>query len=897
MSSLQFHQQRPHQPREKRLKVSRACFTCRVKKIKCDGVQPCMQCKARQRPCSFSKDGTIDEALQLSDVCPVKIDVSAMKDDRKPVQRRRSLSHSPGSKGTQKRLLPAVDVFQPTSEINLEQNPKEQFKLSKTFQQLEKLSTMWPGQGKEGRWLVDMKLLFNGADENAANCPASSLTAFPNLNNNLLALFFRHRHAIYPILPKTIFYRLLEHRDALITPLLLNSMYCNAAHFSLADAADAGAYFKKAQALLDASLDTPNLGLVISLCLLSTFESNRYGAGPHTGRSTARIYRDMACRMCYDLKLHKRYSFHSSGATLDDIELRKRVYWVCYCLDKVQSLVTGKPCLLSCKDIDIDFPVALGTDDNGEFEINTCFIEHIKLMQISERFLEMEIADRQRSVLRSPEIEQTVLDLDGQLLYWLQNLPQPLQWTPAGAGNNAVPPQPLSSALVTHLHLVFNFLKISVLQPIASTSLSSSPASLIIQHRCASAATNLTQLTCSMVGQLDFIHSFTLLAQAIMAAVRVHIMNCADGKVNVARNARFMFQRSMRCIRIILHHRVLDHIQEFVTTIEKALANADSGNNSSGNSSPKMHVLSPIIPRTTTSAFTTHNNAAFIPVDNYPSVDDRWPTRANNSNGLSSFGLVSPASSTASGSLEKSVVSRDEDISRSHSSLSQVSNAYNPPAVPNTSTTSEAFAGLSYSAANPTAPSVWRASTGNKNYDCASQNQEQQQMEMYSNVWARTPPNNGLQQFSSDHLDNSFINSTRQQIQQEKQEMQSFETAATSASAAIHSSSLNTNTSAIATSTEGNQISAGSELYSLWGQNKSSASPQQQANNTMLTSQPQKSAKYGLGVYASAQQHHTDVIRQHMPNLKPSNSNRPVLLNLHGQVVVAGATHDRHPIH
>lgn len=64
MNSLQVHQQKAHQPREKRLKVSRACFTCRVKKIKvsllstpffrhlptkppwfpqCDGVQPCMQ--------------------------------------------------------------------------------------------------------------------------------------------------------------------------------------------------------------------------------------------------------------------------------------------------------------------------------------------------------------------------------------------------------------------------------------------------------------------------------------------------------------------------------------------------------------------------------------------------------------------------------------------------------------------------------------------------------------------------------------------------------------------------------------------------------------------------------------------------------------------------------------
>ncbi|CEP07688.1 hypothetical protein [Parasitella parasitica] len=904
MNSLQLHEQKSYQAREKRLKVSRACFTCRVKKIKCDGVQPCMQhltanlfILARQRPCSFSKDGTVDNAQPLSD--PLSGNVAAVEDYRVPAQRRRFLSQSPRSNDSQKRPLSAVDGCQPASKIDSEQNSKEQVELSKTLRQLEKLSMMRPGEGKEGLWLVDINMLFNGAEEAAVSEPAPPSTASLNLNSSLLSLFFRHRHSIFPILPKTIFYRLLEHRDPLITPLLLNSMYCNAAHFSLADAVDADNYYKKAQALLAVSLDTPNLSLVISLCLLSTFESNRHSTGPHTGRNTARIYRDMAFRMCYDLKLHKRYGFHNSGATLDDIELRKRVYWVCYCLDKVQSLVTGKPCLLSSKDIDIDFPVVLGTDDASEFDVNTCFVEHIKLMQISERVFEMGIADLQNSVLRSLESEQMVLDLDGQLLYWLRNLPQQLQWTPVDARNDMIPTQPPSSALIAHLHLVFNFLEISVLQPIASTSLSSSPRSLVIHHRCASAATNLTQLACSMVGQLDFILSFSLMAEALMAAVRVHIMNCADVKISASSHARFMFQHSLRCMRIILHHRVLDHIQEFATTIEKALVDADKGNNSSSrNSSPKMHVLSPIIPRTTAPGSLAQKNVVFIPVESYPSVEDRWSARVNNSNGQSPFGLVSPASSTASGSLEKSVLSRDEDIARSHSSLSQVNTAYTHITAPNTSAFVEPYsrpASFHIPATSPSTPAVWRSSPTNKDHDTSSQNnQEQQQMEMYSNSWSRTSLMDSLQHFSPDHLDNSFINSTRQHIKQEKQEKQSFE----AASAAIRSNSFTTATNTTNTSTEGNQMSADSELHTLWDQNKNSTSQQQQQQvNTMLTSQPQTTAKYGLGVYASAQQHHTDVIRQHMPNLKSNNSNRPVLLNHHGQVVVAGATHDSHSIH
>ncbi|KAL9537567.1 hypothetical protein MBANPS3_011661 [Mucor bainieri] len=899
--------------------------------------------KARRRPCSFSKDGTVDETQPSPDAYPANN--ASMDDDE------HSKQPSPTFASRKKRPLP-VEEQEEEEEKNAhyqqqQQKSREQDELNKTFQQLERLGMMWPGEGKEGRWLVDINLLFNGAQEtNTQHEPPPPVAAAPlHLNNQLLALFFRHRHTIFPILPKSIFYRLLEHRDALITPLLLNSMYCNAAHYSHEDAADADSYYRRAQTLLDAAIDTPTLSLVISLCLLSTYESNRCGTGPSCsapagGRSKARIYRDMACRMCYDLKLHKRYSFHNTGATPDDIELRKRAYWVCYCLDKVQSLVTGKPILLSAKDIDIDFPVVLGIDDSSEFDVNTCFVEHIKLMQISERVLQLEIPDRQAGLLRSPESEQLVLDLDGQLLYWLRNLPPSLQWTPLGTYNSdTIPTQPPQNARVAHLHLVFNFLAISVLQPVASTSLSASPASLLIQQRCASVATNLTQLTCAMAEQPVFVISFAFMAEAIMAALRVHIMNCADEKSSVARHARFMFQRSLRSMRAILHHRVLDRIHDFATTIEKALADADTGNSSSRNSSPKIHVLSPIIPRTASA----HSTVAPMPlVDHY---DERWPARANNSSGLMPYGLVSPTSSTASAPLEKSaIMSRDEDMSRPHSSLSQINpHVYSHLSAPHAHAHASAAAvsmttpaplmdpysrpaSFHIPATSASTPTAWRPSPAvSPNYSKSTssqpppappsnqeQQQQQQQMEMYSNIWSRTSLDSGLQQFSSDHLDNSFINSTRQQIRQEKEEKQHFETATASSSspsAAAATGTLHANnsfhtpvSSAADSSTTAVGMTADSELYSLWDQqankNNSTSQQQQQQQQPQATMQPSTGSRYGLGVYASAQQHHTDVIRQHMPDLKPSNSNRPVLLNHHGQVVVvAGANQTNHSMH
>lgn len=880
MNSIHLNDHLANQPREKRMKVSRACFTCRVKKIKCDGVQPCMQCKARRRPCSFSKDGTVDQTQPSPDLessAGENADNNAHTGEKR---RRTSLSQSPKLESN-----PSMSLFQsPSTSTLAAAKAKEQEELRKASQQLDKLSMMWPGEGKEGRWLVDINLLFNGAEENHVKKLAQHEQPL-NVNTSLLNSFFRHRYTTFPIFPKSMFYGLLERGDSLINNLLLHSMYCNAAHFSHEYAAEADNYYKQAQMLLDTYVDTPSLSTVIALCLLSTYESNRHGSGPHAGENRSRLYGDMAFRMCLDLKLHKRYSFHNTDATPDDNELRKRVYWACYCLDKMQSLVTGRPFLLASKGIDIDFPMVLRSDDPSEYEINTCFVEHIKLMQICERVLQLEIPNRQNNLMRSPENEQTVLDLDGQLLYWLRSLPQQLQWTPLDTDGDMIPTQPPSNALVAQLNLIYNFVEISLLQPHASTSLSSSPATLLIQQRCATVATNITQLTCAMADQPNFIMSFTLVAEAIMAAVRVHIMDCADEKMTTARHARFMFQRSLRSLRSILHHRVIDRIQEFATTIERALADADTGNSNSRNSSPKLHVLSPVIPRT----------PGIHQQDHGANLDERWATRFNNNNNNSSnlypYGLISPASSTASAPVEKSNMTRDEELIRPHSSLAHT--LYNAATTTATSSTMYPRTSTATSFIPPSStPSSWRSPVSSsqqlspsKNFDRPPQTSAAEQMGMYSNMWSRSnaASNDVFSSSTNDQFDTSFLSATTSRPQEDHHQLNN------------NNNNSNNNNNAMKDEsnyqqdTATNTMNADAELYSLWDQQaeKNANRPEEeQAAPIMFTPPQQQTGRYGLGVYASAQQHHTDVIRQHMPNMKSSNLNRPVLLNHYGQVVV-----------
>lgn len=783
---------------------------------------------------------------------------------------------------------------------------KEQEELRQSSQQLDNLSMMWPGEGKEGRWLVDINLLFNGVhhEENSNTSIVTQQQQQPviNINSNLISLFFRHRYSAFPILPKSIFYRLLEHRDPIINPLLLNSMYCNAAHFSHEEASEADNYYKKAQVLLDDYIDTPSLGTIVSLCLVSTFESNRYSRGPHAKTNRSRMYSDMAFRMCYDLKLHKRYLGQVTTSTPDDNELRKRVYWTCYCLDKISSLINGRPYLLYSKDIDIDFPMVL---ESFEYDVNSCFVEHIKLMQICERVLQLNntigggsFHDGGMVQQRSPENEQLVLDLDQQLLYWLRNLPQQFQWTPLDTTD--VPTQPPVNALVAHLHLVYNYAEITVLQPLASATLSSSPASLLIQQRCASVATNLTQLTCAMADQPNFIMSFTFASEAIMAAVRVHIMDCADEKLNTARHARFMFQRSLRSLKCILHHRVIDRIQEFTTTIERALADADDGNSNSRNSSPKLHVLSPVIPRT------SPNNST---------LEDRWTRLNNTANaaatatnaGIYNYGLISPASSTTSAAPGAPTVANAttsmnvNDKAGGKATHLVYNNSASTTSMDPYSRTSASFTN---SIPPSSTPNSWRSPVlsssqqitsttimKNQHHHQQQQEQQQQQMEMYSNIWSgRTTtttapeqaifslPTNNNNSHHHHHLDNSFLTTAATNNNTTRQDNNN-----TMKDNTYNQQNTTTNTASSTVT-----LNADAEIYSLWDDTNNNVKKEQQATQQEQPILFTPQGRYGLGVYASAQQHHTDVIRQHMPGASlKSTSHRPVLLNHYGQVVVA----------
>ncbi|KAF7726858.1 hypothetical protein EC973_008365 [Apophysomyces ossiformis] len=493
-----------------------------------------MQCKARRRPCSFSKDGSLEDMVE---------ETSAFTEANESFYSTSTSSSTPNVESGE--------------EEERKNQHEEKERRKRTIHILNTLEGIWPGNAREGdrkRMQMDLLRIPRRWDPETETDPS---LASVKINRQLLSLFFRHHYVLFPLVPKRLFYDQLDTQGPLITPLLLYSMYAHGAQFS---EDDEEWYFGQAKSCLDSSLDRPRLSTILALCLLSLYESKQ--TIDHRCRSS--LYSSMAFRMAAELGLFRGYLYQSADNSAGyDMELLKRVSWSCYCLDKMQNLITGQPWCIRSRDIALEKPQLQSGDDVTEHEVLEGFVACIELMQLCERGLQQTSF---QPMMRHHEDEQKVLNLDNEFVKWLRSLQLQLQWTPSPSQNNTLPREPPPNAIVAHLHLLYNLATFSALQPYAV------PSSKVVYQRCASAATNLTQLVCSMAHQTKFILSYALVAHAAMVVVPVHVSNCNDKDTRFANHARFMFQRTLQGLRQLVERQSIPGVERFALSLEQAFS-------------------------------------------------------------------------------------------------------------------------------------------------------------------------------------------------------------------------------------------------------------------------------------------------------------------------------------
>ncbi|KAL0939934.1 fungal specific transcription factor domain-containing protein [Colletotrichum truncatum] len=99
---------------------------------------------------------------------------------------------------------------------------------------------------------------------------------------------------------------------------------------------------------MDFVLEQHNLATVQFLILLAVHgQRSPFGAGCW---SQVRY----AMTLCIELGLHRKHASMISTQSPRENEIRKRVFWACYCLDRMTSVVLGRPFAIDDRDIDVE---------------------------------------------------------------------------------------------------------------------------------------------------------------------------------------------------------------------------------------------------------------------------------------------------------------------------------------------------------------------------------------------------------------------------------------------------------------------------------------------------------------------------------------------------------------
>lgn len=671
---------------------------------------------ARSRPCSFSKDGEGEEEEEEEEegfnspiVSPI-IDLPATKKIRQS--------------NTMANSIVATEI-------------------------LNRLNKIIPGEGREGKWEFDhQKLTIHNTKVTECKQPKVDLPSKP-IQQHLIQLYFKHCYSAFPIIPKRLFFKQFESstKKLLTSPILLLMIFAHGVQYQQKSIMDADLYFKQAKMLLDYELNNPSQSTIIALTLMSLYE---------TGNNQCNtMYCVMAIQLCFDLDLLKNY-------TSDLIELRKRICWSCYYLDKLIHSQLGQPWILKSKDIKLDMPLLQPGDDVIEHEILEGFVSTIKLLQITEKIQHQHQHQQQHRQ-------------DDELTNWLRSLPLHLQ------------PDSLTNRLTCQLHLLYNFIELSVLKPYSFGTTKPN------QQKSITIATNLTRLITILVTNQTWIFNYNFTTYALFESIKTHLKNCGSININTAQHARFMFQQSMQTMQSLLildqkRNAVTSTITNFLTTLDQALTDADLN---------QEDMMTPFV----LGSLNARNGVE--------EERQQWSKLDYFSNGL-----IHPPVVKSKSNLYYHLPLYNNNNSYSNNNLFQNSWRAQPQAQTQTQTPSELL--LSQTQTSDIAALVAQiqdTNEGNKSNNA-------------SETTTSTPTNN------NEDILYSLLSDQQPETQPEPV-----------------------------------------------------SEPQQQQQQRHYNSFSYPYTNVGLGIYASAHQHHNDVIRQHLPN------SRSVAMTHQGQVIVAPDNH------
>ncbi|CAG8560197.1 7561_t:CDS:2 [Cetraspora pellucida] len=423
--------------------------------------------------------------------------------------------------------------------------------------------------------------------QNLESLKRPELTILPSqeISEHLLEIYFTHIHPLLPIIYKPIFFNRLKDQD---NPplLLLNAIYALAARHSdrpelrknLQDSQTAGdEFFDRAKALLDNDYDKSHITTIQALIIMALRDVRT----DNTTRSW--IYIGMAARMAQDLGIHRNNEkWQPISLSHEEKEEQKRAFWSCFVVDRIASTHMGRPLGIDEKDVDATYP---SEEEDDEYESLPFKMAHvttsstllssspstnssiigspmspastlankdaqniahsvsrfnrlIKLCEIMGRIIQNIYAIR----CNIASANSTVISvLDSSLTSWFLNLPPHLQYHPSSN-------QPFDTTTL-NLHALYYSTLILLHRPYANTNMISKNSS---HNICTTAANAITEIADTMRRRKQLRHSPTTVIYCTFTAAVIHTCNAVQPDVSISQPARENLEKGLKILDALM---------------------------------------------------------------------------------------------------------------------------------------------------------------------------------------------------------------------------------------------------------------------------------------------------------------------------------------------------------
>jgi hypothetical protein len=553
--------------------------------------------QARQRPCSFYKDGSLEldqqeELEQLSEpIEEITVDTNNQQDEEEESQQ----------EDDDGRILFADTTAANHNKLK-RRGPLMESRISNILGSLgENMRRMSTGDNDSlaGKLLNSTDSFGNfimWMPEPSLPSRYSGSIEMPtrDIQMALIDQFFNERYESIVLIPRFYFYEQLESKGLLITPLLLNIIYAHASRFvTIPGCPKTEVFYQRARRLVDDFMDVPRVSTVVALYLLSLYEPSPAIYRPGSYHCRQWQYSGMACRMALELGLHDDSNIHSS-LTPVEIETRRRVFWGCYDLDKFQSGGWERPWMISQPFIKTLPPSPLPEETEEDRLILNVYIYKVRFMLIMEEGLVLVCASQSFQTggpssflgIHKDELHSYIAENHTKNQQWLRSLPVEMQWTPITTISvKDVLDLPAPRPMVAHIHLYYNAIALRMLLRIPSNS--------VIQFQARVTAACITQLVYHLCQAPSFILKFDFLVHALISAIKTHLRYLDDPDINLAQQAWLLFDRSIWCMQLINSYAVIPNCTKFLQQVQNiyglnlSAANSTTSRAGSKSSSPK----------------------------------------------------------------------------------------------------------------------------------------------------------------------------------------------------------------------------------------------------------------------------------------------------------------------